>query len=548
MRKKYLFMKLFCLVTASLLLTSCAKSKLDGEVSAEMDVEASISSDVSAEGSLSMEPEDEAVEIEYCNDPEEEYRFQYGNSFSYYAVAPQNPDRWIDYDLSNVPSRPFCCTVKDFDSDGVDEKLLISAVPVTGHEKEGMKEYTLSLRMYEEEDDKFRVSAETELSSEDIFLPWATFAYDTNFSSFVDCYTYGENEVRIAVETADLASLFSDGLMYSFASYTYTGDAFVVAANSTLCGSDFDEEFAEDYVQALSDVGINLNWDEYLAQVTYISNHVKNYNCMLYLKYKPRCSYDEAAKWTEDKSEPLEYVSVDVYSEYDIDDRNAKDVKYEEPFPSSQMPDFEASSNKMLKAYINTLERFTFHEKLPDGKKVTPFEPISENRFAICDVDNDGEDELLIDYCHTSNSQMTLYIFKYDWDSGNVVEESSFYSNFAFYGNDYVKVAAGHNGTPSEFWPYSFYGYESESDSYRLVSTVTGFDKDRETEGMPFPNNVDKDKNGRVYRLIDHISDEDQYVDDKAYEKWVKSYIGTQKETVLNWMSTTEEDIYALLY
>lgn len=541
--------KILPFLTALLfLLSSCTSPNDVPDYSDE--VSASASASMSVEDTSESMPEEE--ENKFDRDPLNAYPLHYGEAFTYKVSCAPESDEYF-FECPDIPTDPIGCSVMDFDADGADELMLISAVSVPENSGKGWNEYTLRMSMFEEENDGYRLSADRILSEEEIYLPWSTFSDDlfdgTRTSVFADCYTYGEEDVTIAVETSDYASLFSDGITRGFAAYTYTGDSFEVQANDSLCGSSFEDEDTEPFAIMLADAGIELNWDDFLEQKTYISNHVLNYNCLLYVEFSPLCSYEEVEEWKESRNETLDYASASIYTKSEMAERS-DEMKYIMPLPSRTMPAFQASTNQMLKAYINALENFVYNAVFPDGEEMSTVNSIPDEQFAICDVDDDGEDELIIKCSHETNRDLLVHVFRYDSDTGEVTEQLEQHANSIFFGHKYVTVPPFHNDSMSEFWPYTLYEYDAKTDSYQFLGFVMGLDKGAESRTpYQYDASIDTNHNGRIYCIIESYEDDDGFrlVDDAGYKKWHHQYIGDRKELAFNWMNTTAENIYSLL-
>ena len=68
---------------------------------------------------------------------------------------------------------------------------------------------------------------------------------------------------------------------------------------------------------------------------------------------------------------------------------------------------------------------------------------VSENEFAVCDVDQDGAAELLISYTTTDEAGKTALIYDFEAALDMVREEFSGYPPLVFYDNGYVDDAEG---------------------------------------------------------------------------------------------------------
>lgn len=470
-----------------------------------------------------------------CDNPLKAYAeslgCHYNENFSISMLPMGEGHEWYETDYSEMPIGPFGYSIKDFDSDGMDELLVFSAVTNNATYNSDIIEYSVSLSIYEIVNGEVTLSAEQSLCG---YIPNARFANDSDFDAFVDCYCYGKDSLHFAVETADFASLFADGRGLSFSSYKYTGTEIVLEGSSGAGGSD--GFYDKGSIESFHEMGIRIKWKDYFYQDDYVRNHVPNYECLAYIEFTPTIDYDEAWKWQENSAEKLHYADSHIYSQAELEEKTGN-VDYIESPPLEP---------EMI-AYCKTLEDFAFNNLLPNGVSIADatggLYSMAENSFAVYDVDGDGSKELLLSFVSTFTGAQTMFIFKYDYKTGKVVEQFSEYPYFIFYGTDYIWVGASHNHSPSSFWPFTLYKYDEKTDSYSPVGTVSACDKDIEYGSYTFPSSADKDGNGRVY----YISGNENPVDDAEYENWWNSHIGKRKEVEFDWLYMWDDDIYSLL-
>lgn len=161
-----------------------------------------------------------------------------------------------------------------------------------------------------------------------------------------------------------------------------------------------------------------------------------------------------------------------------------------------------------------------------------------ENTYAILDVDNDGKNELLINYGNgNSMAGMVLYIYDYDRASKEVYVEHSGFPDMTFYENGYIKEGASHNHGRSnldDFWPYSLYQYDAEMDKYEVLANIDAWQCKMYEGAEPdpeFPLEKDLDGDGIVYYdLSEDYYNPTMIMDKEEYEKWCEQHFtGTQK-------------------
>lgn len=139
---------------------------------------------------------------------------------------------------------------------------------------------------------------------------------------------------------------------------------------------------------------------------------------------------------------------------------------------------YDESKKSQHVAYISALKDFYYEHSLP-GVEDEPFEdlPISDNRFAVYDVDADGKEELIISYVTTYIAGMMELIYEYDEEMDTLIEQFREFPALTYYDNGVIKAEWSHNqGLAGEFWPYSLYQYKEESDAYEMLAMVDAWD------------------------------------------------------------------------
>lgn len=209
----------------------------------------------------------------------------------------------------------------------------------------------------------------------------------------------------------------------------------------------------------------------------------------------------------------------------------------------------------MLAAYISTLESIYTDQIFPDGQH--GYDGISEmslNRFAIYDIDLDNREELIIQYITTITAGQATLIYDYDSASGTVRTEFTEFPFLTYYDNGVIQADWSHNqglaGARDDFWPYTLYQYNPETDSYTMIRMVDGWSKslaEKDYEGNPFPDEIDVDGDGFLY----YVMTVGEYgintlVDAEEYNQWRDSYLSGAKEADISFLELTEENIAAI--
>lgn len=175
-------------------------------------------------------------------------------------------------------------------------------------------------------------------------------------------------------------------------------------------------------------------------------------------------------------------------------------------------------------------------------------EAMAENRFAVCDVDGDGREELVIQYL-TTNMIAGMQALVYDTDeNGGLRLQFSEFPNLTFYDNGAIQAGWSHNqGLAGDFWPYTLYVYDAESDLYRDVGSVDAWSRDFQPQN--YPAGTDTSNSGFVYYVYRDMGTEYGVlppVDESEYLRWREEYLAGAAELELPWQSLTAEHIQTL--
>lgn len=208
-------------------------------------------------------------------------------------------------------------------------------------------------------------------------------------------------------------------------------------------------------------------------------------------------------------------------------------------------PSADAEADPARVAYTTALENLYYNRVFPDGTAADPtdyFGSISDNRFAIYDIDNDGKEELILEYTNTMVAGMSLQIYGYDEAAHALRLQLWEFPNAQFFDNGVVEAGISHNqGLAGAFWPYELYVPDAAADRYVSVGLVTAWDK--AVKEADFPNDIDVDGDGIVYYLP---TDPDTPVDTEDYFRWRSLYLENAQPILLPYQFLTEENIAAI--
>lgn len=213
---------------------------------------------------------------------------------------------------------------------------------------------------------------------------------------------------------------------------------------------------------------------------------------------------------------------------------------------------------EVLKAYKKALEEIYNNHTLPDGTELfyesddsgdSVFGALSDNMFAIADINSDGKEELIVSWTSAPVAGLICSVIGYDTTTKTYNQKYLGSPSTEFYDNGVITNPASHNQglAGDKLWPYSLYKYNKETDSYDLVASVDAWDKElaaKDYDGTPYPTDVDKSGDGVVYYIMpDGTYSSRKPINQQDYNAWINQYIGTAKKIELSYKNLTEENI-----
>lgn len=193
--------------------------------------------------------------------------------------------------------------------------------------------------------------------------------------------------------------------------------------------------------------------------------------------------------------------------------------------------------------YQEALENLLEEHLFPNGSEAEVKGDISENQFAVYDIDADGREELLISFITAgANDQMLLV---YDTDAGELVRELSAYPEAVFYDNGIIEAKITQKMEISgTFTPYILYQYDTDSDGYYEASYVSAVSRSvLESQDMldEYPEDADESQSGFVYYI-----GSDNPVDVTEYELWRSAWTEDANIIDVPYMALTKENVEAV--
>lgn len=201
------------------------------------------------------------------------------------------------------------------------------------------------------------------------------------------------------------------------------------------------------------------------------------------------------------------------------------------------------------KSYIEVVETFVNDETHPlpgqdhDDNWINENEDISKNKFAILDINGDGEEELIIQVITTVHANWSDNVYRFNPDTNTVDLIHVFFADSTYYSNGIAEDPVANNQGSSIIWPYTMWQYNPETFGYDEIGFVNSEAKEYMLDPSSFPFDLDKDKDGVIYEIQEKINDETtnyiQQLDEAAYMIWKEKYIMNATPIEIEWHSVT---------
>lgn len=185
---------------------------------------------------------------------------------------------------------------------------------------------------------------------------------------------------------------------------------------------------------------------------------------------------------------------------------------------------------------------------LPGGESVdSEGADVSNSKYAIYDIDRDGQDELLLYFLFDEYMNGTARVYDFDPNTGTFITELTEAPQITSYDNGTLTVKLQSNQSLGEtVWPFHVYTYDGMTGVYILRGSVETWEKSlaaEDWEGTPFPDDQDADGDGVLYYITDsqgNGSDTPKTKED--YEAWLNTFIGDAAEVEIPWLDVAEEN------
>lgn len=218
--------------------------------------------------------------------------------------------------------------------------------------------------------------------------------------------------------------------------------------------------------------------------------------------------------------------------------------------PSAEAPAMESEyAAKADEVYKAAIEKLVSDRVFPNGEDAGfyadgSFGDMSENRYAIADVDGDGREELVIQFVTAPMAGVVERVYGYNETDGALKLKLNEFPMITYYTNGVAEAGWSHNqGWAGErLWPYSLFRYNADKDEYEIIASVDAWDKalaDRDMDDNPYPADIDAENAGYVVILTEGT--ETRYVSASEYEAWRAEIMGDAKTMDVNYRSVTAE-------
>ncbi len=207
----------------------------------------------------------------------------------------------------------------------------------------------------------------------------------------------------------------------------------------------------------------------------------------------------------------------------------------------------EEQRSARLEAYQFALQQIALEHVWPDGSD-SGFDnigSIEDNLFAICDVDGDGFDELIIQFTTAPMAGNSVRVYGFDNISGALTNELTEFPALTFYTNGFIKADWSHGDyLTGDYWPYTLYRYAAKTDTYDEFAQVNMWSKSADTvnyQGDPYPEEIDAEGAGTVFIISQN--GETKTISKSEYDEWLSKILEATSEQMIPYQALSEDNI-----
>lgn len=202
-------------------------------------------------------------------------------------------------------------------------------------------------------------------------------------------------------------------------------------------------------------------------------------------------------------------------------------------------------------AYQFVLQQLAFEHVWPDGQDAG-FDGsigfIEENFFALCDVNGDGAEELIVRFVTADDERQAEAVFAWDASSGTARQVLSAAPGAVYFpGLAQAFWRFGPTLAGDGYQPYDLYQFDAAAGEYILLAEVNMWSRSVDTvdfKGDPYPDALDAEGAGTVFILTRNGVTET--VCKRDYDAWLSSVFDGAEALILPFQPLTEQNIKAL--
>ena len=167
------------------------------------------------------------------------------------------------------------------------------------------------------------------------------------------------------------------------------------------------------------------------------------------------------------------------------------------------------------------------------------------NRFALTDIDQDGKNELLIEYEMEMGPGVLTGIWRQDGASENVISIGTLGGIGQYYSNGVISVDVAHNHTYGEkIWPYTLNKYDAQTGTVDSLAYAWCTDTVLGGENGAYKAEEDLDQDGVIYYFqigqeLNEALENAQPYTKAEYDAFVAQYAPEEKKITLDWQKLT---------
>lgn len=217
--------------------------------------------------------------------------------------------------------------------------------------------------------------------------------------------------------------------------------------------------------------------------------------------------------------------------------------------PKNALEAYQRELRKMLEEHVKLAEEYHYDLNMA-----------GQPEFAVCDVNMDGDPELVTrDEMIFMAGQHTA-VCGYDPETGEVIEQGGGTASCRFYANGTMQDDISHNqGWSGRFWPFTALRYDKTEKEYKEIAFVEAWDRELMEEAWAeiedasekpqYPEEVDKEGAGFVYYIYQSEGDGIPWgtdvtpVSQSEYNAWYDGIFGGAKEIEVNYQPLMRENI-----